>query len=120
VIAAVTTSRSPRSARYATPERGDADESTPLLELGDIDPLGPITAHTYGPLKAASERAALTAFGADSALIRPTYVIGSYDKTLRFPYWVWRLARGGRVAYPDRPRTHCSGSTLATSAPSRC
>jgi 2'-hydroxyisoflavone reductase len=32
--------------------------------------------------------------------VRPTFVIGSHDATLRFPYWVERLRRGGNVAVP--------------------
>jgi 2'-hydroxyisoflavone reductase len=37
--------------------------------------------------------------------VRPTYVIGGHDKTMRFPYWVARMQRGGRVAFPG-PRTN--------------
>lgn len=34
-------------------------------------------------------------------MVRPTYVVGSFDNTLRFPYWVERLRRGGEVAIPS-------------------
>ena len=34
------------------------------------------------------------------AIVRPTYVIGAYDATLRFPYWVERARRGGVIAVP--------------------
>ena len=33
-------------------------------------------------------------------MVRPTYVIGSFDTTLRFPYWVERARRGGEIAVP--------------------
>jgi 2'-hydroxyisoflavone reductase len=33
-------------------------------------------------------------------MVRPTYVIGSLDTTLRFPYWVERARRGGEIAVP--------------------
>ena len=33
-------------------------------------------------------------------MVRPTFVIGSFDATLRFPYWVERVRRGGVVAVP--------------------
>lgn len=66
----------------------------------DID--GPITSESYGPLKAASERAFHNDFSQNPrTVIRPTYVIGSHDATLRFPYWVARLRRGGDVAVPN-------------------
>ena len=63
----------------------------------------PITGATYGPLKAMSERRAVARFG-DVAVVRPTYVIGAHDVTLRFPYWVARALRGGEVAVPG-PRS---------------
>lgn len=73
------------------------------LELWDgvgLDLAAPITNETYGPLKAASERRAADLFGADTTFVRPTYVIGGHDATLRFPYWVQRARRGGTVAVP--------------------
>ncbi len=33
-------------------------------------------------------------------MIRPTFVVGAHDVTLRFPYWVERVRRGGEVAVP--------------------
>lgn len=51
-------------------------------------------------MKADCERAAVQHFGADVALVRPTYVIGGHDATLRFPYWVARARRGGTIAAP--------------------
>ena len=85
---------------YQDPADGHADESTPLLELGDTDPNAPVTGATYGILKAECERAATELFGANSGIVRPTFVVGGHDKTFRFPYWVARIARGGRVAFP--------------------
>ena len=90
---------------YQDPRDVGADESTPLLALGDLDPNAPVTAATYGVLKAECERAATERFGPEIAVVRPTFVIGSHDKTLRFPYWVARIRRGGRVAFPG-PRSN--------------
>jgi 2'-hydroxyisoflavone reductase len=85
---------------YEDPRSPGATEST-LTLLDDLDDLeAPITESTYGPLKAASERAGAAYFGDDSTMIRPTYVIGAHDKTLRFPYWVERARRGGEIAVP--------------------
>lgn len=87
---------------YEEPASEGATEETASLWPDDtVDLESPITAKTYGPLKAASERAGVTLFGGDATTVRPTYVIGSFDNTLRFPYWVERLRRGGEVAIPS-------------------
>lgn len=86
---------------YEDPPFSGATESTATLwREGLVDPDGPVTDTTYGPLKADSERAGLSHFGKSATMVRPTYVIGSFDATLRFPYWVERLRRGGDVAVP--------------------
>lgn len=79
---------------------GATEETAELWGEEGLDLEGPVTGETYGPLKAASERAAVAHFGADAGVVRPTYVIGSHDATLRFPYWVQRARRGGVVAAP--------------------
>jgi 2'-hydroxyisoflavone reductase len=84
---------------YDDPRERAGTESTPLQELGDIDPNADVTGATYGPLKAECERAAQELFSS-VAVVRPSYVFGAFDKTFRFPYWVDRLARGGDVAFP--------------------
>ena len=85
---------------YKYPAAVGAKEDIPILELGTTDLDAPVDGQTYGPLKAASERAAHEYFGSNIGIIRPTYVIGSHDKTMRFPYWVARIQRGGKVAFP--------------------
>jgi 2'-hydroxyisoflavone reductase len=83
---------------YEEPLEPGATEAT-LTLLSDPDDLeAPIDDSTYGPLKAASERAGTRYFGESSTMVRPTYVVGSFDTTLRFPYWVERARRGGEIA----------------------
>ena len=82
---------------------GAHEDDLTLINDPSVAPDDPVTAVTYGALKAASERAALEYFD-DVTIVRPTYVIGAHDATLRFPYWVQRLRRGGAVAVPG-PRT---------------
>ncbi|MDE3064787.1 MAG: hypothetical protein KGJ36_03860, partial [Acidobacteriota bacterium] len=86
---------------YRDPDAPGATEDT-AVTWGDegLDLDGAITNESYGPLKAASERAALASFSDGVALVRPTYVIGAFDATLRFPYWVERARRGGVIAVP--------------------
>jgi 2'-hydroxyisoflavone reductase len=78
------------------------DETAPLAEIGDPDATE-ITEENYGGLKVACERAATQLFGPDTTIVRPTFVIGPYDRSYRFTWWVDRLARGGRVLAPGRP-----------------
>jgi 2'-hydroxyisoflavone reductase len=91
---------------YENPGFEGATEATASLWPKDsVDPESPMTNEAYGPLKSASERAGTEFFGESATMIRPTFVIGSFDATLRFPYWVERLRRGGVVAVPT-PNDH--------------
>ncbi len=85
---------------YADPGRPGADEDAALLPeppQGTTD----VTAETYGPLKVACERVARERWGDSGlAVIRPTYVVGPRDLTARYPWWVLRAARGGRMILP--------------------
>ena len=81
---------------YATPDVPGITESAALEVLLDQETEA-VTADTYGGLKALCEYAAVETFGADTLLVRPTYVVGPYDTTGRFTYWARRLAEGGEV-----------------------
>ncbi|MHB1210475.1 MAG: NAD-dependent epimerase/dehydratase family protein [Acidimicrobiales bacterium] len=85
---------------YQDTKIAGATEDQLELRADPIDLDTPITGSSYGPLKAASERRALECFDAPVTIVRPTYVLGGHDATLRFPYWVARLVRGGNVAVP--------------------
>jgi 2'-hydroxyisoflavone reductase len=91
---------------YREPEFEGANEAS--CELRDdegLDLEGPLTGTSYGPLKAASERAGDEYFGDKLTIVRPTFVIGANDATLRFPYWVERVRKGGEIAVPG-PRAN--------------
>jgi 2'-hydroxyisoflavone reductase len=85
---------------YADPDAAGADEDAALLPEPPAD-TSEVTNETYGPLKVACERVAHERWG-DTALtvIRPTYVVGPRDMTARYPWWVLRAARGGRMIQP--------------------
>jgi 2'-hydroxyisoflavone reductase len=85
---------------YADQDAPGADEDATLLPES-----GPgtdeITGETYGPLKVACERVARERWGGGGlTIIRPTYVVGPRDMTARYPWWVLRAARGGRMILP--------------------
>ena len=98
----------PRAARYvfvsslsvyASTHRPNLDESAPLATLED--PATEQVAEHYGALKAACERAATDAFGERATIVRPGLIVGPYDATDRFGYWVARFVHPHLLG--DRP-----------------
>ena len=87
---------------YSASVPANYDESAPLAEVDDPEATE-ITNENYGGLKVACERVSTELFGPDRTIIRPTYVIGPYDRSYRFTWWVDRLARGGTVLAPGDP-----------------
>ena len=69
------------------------DEDSPVWTEGD----------DYGPLKAASERAAEAAMPGAVASVRAGLLCGPYDNMMRLPWWVQRIAAGGDVLAPGDP-----------------
>ncbi len=61
-----------------------------------------VDSESYGPLKAACERAGMARFGeAVTAIVRPAYVCGPHDNEDSFTYWARRMAEGGDVVVRD-------------------
>lgn len=91
------------------------DETAPLRTLtneqleqaNEIDSSGQTSAVTYGEmyggLKALCEQAAEEVLPNRVLVIRPGLIVGPYDYTDRFTYWVVRVARGGEILAPGRP-----------------
>ena len=97
---------------YADVSVPGVDETFPLAGLTDeqldeaysIDTSGqPSYGKLYGGLKALCERAAEQAMPKRVLIVRPGLIVGPYDYTDRFTYWVVRVARGGEVLAPGRP-----------------
>ncbi len=85
---------------YADQASAGADEDAELLPESSAE-TSEVTNETYGPLKVACERVARERWGDDGlTIIRPTYVVGPRDLTGRYPWWVLRAARGGRMILP--------------------
>jgi 2'-hydroxyisoflavone reductase len=68
-------------------------EGSPVWESGD----------DYGAQKAASERAAEAALPGRVAAVRAGLICGPHDNVFRLPWWVKRIAAGGRVPAPGDP-----------------
>jgi nucleoside-diphosphate-sugar epimerase len=60
-------------------------------------------AEHYGGLKVGCERVVEERFAGRSFIPRPGLIVGPYDPTDRFTYWVRRIADGGRVLAPGSP-----------------
>jgi 2'-hydroxyisoflavone reductase len=71
----------------AWPEQ-PVDEGSPVWQEGD----------DYGQQKAACERAAMPC-----AAVRAGLICGPHDNVFRLPWWVRRIAQGGRVPAPGDP-----------------
>jgi len=74
-----------------------SDESNPVhTDLKDPKD----GSETFGVAKARCEAQVMKVFGDRGIVVRPTYIVGPGDTTDRFPYWQWRLAKGGEVLAP--------------------
>ena len=100
---------------YSDLSSPDFDESTALATLtpgqnerfAEIDPKGDFVAkdlgEMYGALKVLCEEEVLKTFPDNHLIIRPGLIVGEYDFTDRFTYWVMRAAKGGKVLAPGNP-----------------
>src|SRR3954463_2376531 len=62
-----------------------------------------VTWESYGPWRVASEYGIRDAVGDAGTVVRPHFIVGPYDPTDRFTYWVRRGGDGGRVVGPPPP-----------------
>jgi 2'-hydroxyisoflavone reductase len=75
-----------------------------LNEANAIDTEGqPSYGRLYGGLKALCELAAEEVMPKRVFVLRPGLIVGPYDYSDRFTYWVVRVAAGGDVLAPGRP-----------------
>ena len=80
---------------YRDPVPAGADEGAPLVEASpDAGPTG------YPQDKAGGELAASAAFAERALLVRAGLVLGPWENIGRLPWWLARIARGGRVLAP--------------------
>jgi len=79
-------------------------EDAPLEEprAGDEE-AGEIPSGGYGRFKALCERFVEAALPGRNLIVRPCVIVGPWDPTGRFTYWVERVVRGGEVLAPGRP-----------------
>jgi 2'-hydroxyisoflavone reductase len=103
---------------YADFSVAGIDESASLAQLTSeqldkanaIDSSGQASAMSYGELygglKALCEQGAEEVLRGRVLTIRPGLIVGPYDYTDRFTYWVQRVALGGKILAPGRPNQY--------------
>ena len=84
---------------YARTDRPNLDETTALATLDD--PASEAVMEDYGALKAACEAVVLRLLGSRATLVRPGLIVGPFDGTDRFGYWVARFVHPQLLG--DRP-----------------
>lgn len=84
---------------YRWPLPVGLDESAPVV---DGDPAGTDDSD-YAAAKRGAELAVLDAFAGRSLLARAGLILGPYEDVGRLPWWLDRLARGGKVLAPGPP-----------------
>ena len=93
---------------YADVSRPGVDETAPVATLDD--PASEDIAAHYGALKARCEDEVRATFGPRALIVRPVLIVGPFDPTDRFGYWVARFvcpellgARAERAVVPAPP-----------------
>jgi 2'-hydroxyisoflavone reductase len=84
---------------YSEPLPSFADETAALAQLEQ--PTTEVTNESYGALKVLCEQDIKRTF-TNALILRPGIIVGPYDPTDRFTYWVWRTAQGGTMLAPGR------------------
>ena len=86
---------------YADTRLPGTDERAAVHTLEDEAVEEITSAEAYGALKALGERAAEETLPGRVLSVRAGLIVGPYDGTGRFTYWVHRIARGGDVLAPE-------------------
>jgi 2'-hydroxyisoflavone reductase len=82
---------------------GPVDENGELGRFDEVPTSEEVTGATYGPFKVLCEEAVANICGSSKSLIiRPGLIVGPYDTTDRFTYWIDRYGRDGEILVPDR------------------
>lgn len=90
---------------YADAAALNYDESYPLAAMpadaAEVTKNTDVGEAIYGAQKALCEQEVIAAFGESALNVRAGLLIGLYDGTDRFTYWVRRITQGGEVLAPD-------------------
>ena len=102
---------------YRNLDAAHLDEDSSVREISDADlaeaektrtvgsPTAAAYGEHYGALKAKCEEVLEEMAPGRALIIRPGLVVGPYDYSNRFPYWLQRVAKGGERLAPGHPDT---------------
>jgi 2'-hydroxyisoflavone reductase len=86
---------------YAETSTPGTNEESPVHRLDDESTEEITSPEVYGGLKVLCEKTAERAMPGRVLSVRAGLIVGPYDPTGRFTYWVHRIARGGKVLVPE-------------------
>jgi 2'-hydroxyisoflavone reductase len=82
--------------------QANGDETVPIYPTNQELPQE-MNAQAYGTLKAMAESVVQEVYGKRGLIVRPGLIVGPYDNTGRFTYWIRRISEGGKVLAPENP-----------------
>ena len=85
---------------YRQPLASGTDETAAVSVLADNAEREEVTLDNYGALKGLCEGAVQEILPGRALIIRAGLLVGPYDPTDRFPYWIQRIAAGGEILAP--------------------
>ncbi|PLS14817.1 epimerase [Bacillus sp. M6-12] len=89
---------------YSDFSKEDIDENSPV-SVSEYELPEERTPDNYGPLKVLCEEAVKEVFPGRNVIVRPGFIVGPYDYSDRFTYWVDRVARGGDILAPGEQQS---------------
>ena len=90
---------------YGDPQLRPVLESHPLVLPAD-ESVTKLDGEMYGRLKVTCEQIVREFFGERATILRPQIVVGPYDPSPRYAYWVERVAAGGEMLAPGDGSDH--------------
>ncbi|HEV2692988.1 MAG TPA: NAD-dependent epimerase/dehydratase family protein [Verrucomicrobiae bacterium] len=90
---------------YGDTQKRPVREDLPRMEPISED-VTEVNGETYGRLKVTCEDLIQNIYGKRATLLRPQIVVGPYDPTGRYPYWVRRAGQGGEMLAPGDGSDH--------------
>ncbi|WP_414167305.1 NAD-dependent epimerase/dehydratase family protein [Streptoverticillium reticulum] len=78
-------------------------EDSPTLAAAPAEGVPEDVNVAYGLDKARCETSALRNLGSRLSILRPGVILGPHENIGRLPWWLRRVARGGRILAPGRP-----------------
>lgn len=90
---------------YGDPQDRPVRETHPRM-LPAAEDVTDVNGDTYGPLKVTCENIVQEIYGDRCTILRPQVVVGPYDPSGRYSYWLQRAMQGGEMLAPGDGSDH--------------